>query len=134
MFKYERGAFMPKSSAYFFLCCAPSMVQLVNTSCSLMNFEWFWLFRGLSQVIQSNQPSKIQINVRFMSFWKCWNCRRNGIFAFFSFSAEKKLRPNFAFWDTFKLLRCLNSNKIKLQSSIRVICILLDLISVQLKI
>ena len=35
-----------------------------------------------------------------------------GIFVFFSFSAEKKLRPNFAFWDTFKLLRCLNSKEI----------------------
>ena len=57
-----------------------------------------------------------------------------GIFVFFKFSAEKKLQPNFAFWDTFNLLRCLNSKEIKLQSSIRVICILFDLISVQLKI
>ena len=35
---------------------------------------------------------------------------------------------NFAFWDTFMLLRCLNSKEIKLQSSIRVICIIFDLI------
>ena len=52
----------------------------------------------------------------------------------FNFQLKKKLRPNFAFWDTFKLLRCLNSKEINLQSSIRVTCILLDLISVQLKI
>ena len=39
----------------------------------------------------------------------------------FNFQLKKKLRSNFAFWDTFKLLRCLNSKEIKLQSSIRVI-------------
>ena len=57
-----------------------------------------------------------------------------GIIVFFQFSAEKKVRPNCAFWDTCKLLRCLNSKEIKLQNSIRGICILLDLVSVQLKI
>ena len=44
-----------------------------------------------------------------------------GIFVFFKFSDEKKLRSYFAFWDTFKLL---SSKDIKLQSSIRVTCIL----------
>ena len=71
--------------------------------------------------------------VRFMSYRKCWNCRRTWNLCFLLIFSWKKLRPNFAFWDTFKLLRCLNSKEIKLQSSIRVICILLDLISVQLK-
>ena len=37
-----------------------------------------------------------------------------GTFVFFQSSTEKKLRPNFAFWDTFKLTRCLNSKEIKL--------------------
>ena len=44
-----------------FWCYAPYMVQLVNTSCFLMNFELFWLFRGLFQVIKNNKPSKIYI-------------------------------------------------------------------------
>ena len=46
----------------------------------------------------------------------------------------KMLQPNFAFWDIFVLLTCLNSKEIKLQSSIRVICIIFDLIFFQLKI
>ena len=46
----------------------------------------------------------------------------------------KMLKPNFAFWDIFLQLRCLNSKGIKLQRSIRVICIIFDLIFFQLKI
>jgi hypothetical protein len=65
---------------------------------------------------------------------KCPNwCRTWNIFFLLIFS-WKLLQPNFAFWDIFLLLRCLNSKEIKLQNSIRVICIIFDLIFFQLKI
>ena len=35
------------------------MVQLVNASCTLMIFELFCFFRDFSEVINSNEPSKI---------------------------------------------------------------------------
>ena len=64
-----------------------------------------------------------------MSYSMCWNWRWilkfssnfESLFSF-NFQLKKKLRLNFAFWGTFKLLRCINSKKIKLQSSITVIC------------
>ena len=73
-------------------------------------------------------------NVWFMSYSKCWNCCRTWIICFLLIFSWKMLQPNFAFWDTFMLLKCLNSKEIKLQSSIRVICIMFDLIFFQLKI
>ena len=61
-------------------------------------------------------------NVLFMSYSTCWNCRQTWNLCFLLIFSWKKLGLNFAFWDTFKLLKCLNSKEIKLQSSIRVIC------------
>ena len=40
---FEKGTFMPNSSVFIFWCGAPSMVQLVKISCSIINFELFWL-------------------------------------------------------------------------------------------
>ena len=53
--------------------------------------------------------------VQFMSYSKCWNCRRTWNICFLLIISWKMLQPNFAFWDTFMLLRCLNSKEIKLQ-------------------
>ena len=48
-------------------------------------------------------------NVHFMSYLKCWNCCWTWNLCFLLiFSWKKKLQLKFAFWDTFKLLRCLN--------------------------
>ena len=65
---------------------------------------------------------------------KCPNWCRTWSICFLLIFSWKMLQPNFAFWDIFMLLRCLNSKEIKLQSSIRVICIIFDLIFFQLKI
>ena len=70
----------------------------------------------------------VHFYVWFMSYSKCWNCRRTLNICFLLISSWKMLEPNIAFWGTFMLLRCLNSKEIKLQSSIRVICIIFDLI------
>ena len=59
-----------------------------------------------------------------MSYSECWNCYLTWNLCFLLIFSWKKLRPNFAFWNTFKLLRCLNSKEMKLQSSIKVICTL----------
>ena len=59
---------------------------------------------------------------------KCPNWCRTWNICFLLIFSWKMLQPNFAFWDIFMLLRCLNSKEIKLQSSIRVICIIFDLI------
>ena len=64
-----------------------------------------------------------------MSYSKCWNWHRilkfltnfESLFSL-NFQLKKNLQQNFKIWDTFKLLRCLNSKEIKLQSWIRVIC------------
>jgi len=48
-------------------------------------------------------------NVHFMSYLKCWNCCWTWNLCFLLiFQLKKKLQLKFAFWDTFKLLRCLN--------------------------
>ena len=65
---------------------------------------------------------------------KCPNWCRTWNICFLLIFSWKMLQPNFAFWDIFMLLRCLNSKEIKLQSSINVICIIFDLIFFQLKI
>ena len=59
---------------------------------------------------------------------KCPNWCRTWNICFHLIFSWKMLKPNFAFWDILMLLRCLNSKEIKLQSSIRVICIIFDLI------
>ena len=59
---------------------------------------------------------------------KCPNWCRTWNICFLLIFSWKMLQPNFAFWDIFMLLTCLNSKEIKLQSSIRVICIIFDLI------
>ena len=59
---------------------------------------------------------------------KCPNWCRTWNICFLLIFSWKMLQPNFAFLDIFMLLRCLNSKEIKLQSSIRVICIIFDLI------
>ena len=99
----------------------------------------FWNGRWKSKDLTYVRPTMINsLWVRFDSLIhfqsKCWNCRWTWNLCFLLILSWKKLRSNFVFWDTFKLLSCLNSNEIKLQSSIRVICIFFDLISVQLKI
>ena len=65
---------------------------------------------------------------------KCPNWCRTWNICFLLIFSWKVLQPNFAFWDIFMLLKCLNSKEIKLQSSIRVICIIFNLIFFQLKI
>ena len=65
---------------------------------------------------------------------KCPNWCRTWNICFLLIFSWKMLQPNFAFWDILLLLRCLNSKGIKLQRSIRVICIIFDLIFFQLKI
>ena len=65
---------------------------------------------------------------------KCPNWCRTWNICFLLIFSWKMLKPNFAFWDIFLQLRCLNSKGIKLQRSIRVICIIFDLIFFQLKI
>ena len=59
-----------------------------------------------------------------MSYSKCWNWSwiLKLLLNFESFFSFHFLQPNFVFWGNFKLLRCLNSKEIKLQSAIRVIC------------
>ena len=110
--------------AYFFL-------QKYNKS-KIQNFGQFTIEIAIHR---HATLKKIELTyVWFMSYSTCWNCCRTWNLCFLFIFSWKKLQLNFAFWDTFKLLRCLNSKEIKLQSSIRVICILLDLISVQLKI
>ena len=73
-------------------------------------------------------------NVWFMSYYKCWNCRATWNICFLFIFSWKTLQLNFAFWDTFLLLRFLNWNEIELQSSMGVNCIIFDLIFFQLKI
>ena len=65
---------------------------------------------------------------------KCPNWCRTRNICFLLIFSWKMLKPNFAFWDIFLQLRLLNSKGIKLQRSIRVICIIFDLIFFQLKI
>ena len=61
-------------------------------------------------------------NCFFVVYWIfCWILNFESLFSF-DFQLKKKLPPNVAFCGTFKLLRCLNSKEIKLQSWIRVIC------------
>ena len=55
---HQLGPFMPNQFSFFW-CCAPPMVQLLNTSCCLMKFELFWLLGAFFQVIKSNTPSKM---------------------------------------------------------------------------
>ena len=62
--------------------------------------------------------------VSFMSYSKCWNSRRTWIFFFLLTFSWKKLKIKFCILG--HLQKRLNSKKIKLQSSIRVICIILD--------
>ena len=64
--------------------------------------------------------------IQFMSYSKCWNCRRTWNLCFLFIFSWKKLQPNFAFWDTFKLLRCPNSKEIKLRHCVLISWIELD--------
>ena len=59
---------------------------------------------------------------------KYWNFQPILSLCFLLIFSWKKMQPNFLFWGNLKLLKCLNSKEIKLQSSIRVICIIFDLI------
>ena len=56
---YEKGTFIFWIHQFlFFWCCEPSMVQLLNNSCSLMTFNLIILtFRCPFQVIKGNKPS-----------------------------------------------------------------------------
>ena len=83
--------------------------------------EDLW-FHATSHEMWPKKPKLPNINVRFISYSKCWKCRRTWNFCFLLIFSWKKPGPNFAFSDTFKLLRCLKSKQIKLQSSIKVIC------------
>ena len=76
----------------------------------------------------------IDFYVWFMSYLTCWNCHPTRNLCFLLIFSWEKLQPIFAVWDTFKLLRCLNSKETKLQSSIKMVCTRLDLMSFQLKI
>ena len=117
----------------------------------LVCFWPLWKWSGLKWMRCQGQASVQVINYVLSSFdiffQKLWNlCLVHVIFdvlklslnleSLFSFNFPLKKAANqiLHFRTPFKLLRCLNSKEIKLRSSIRVICIILDLIPVQLKI
>jgi len=74
-------------------------------------------YLALSLVRESCHIRGVEIGVEYWNF-----CRILNLCFLFKFQLKKNLQPNLAFLGTFKLLRCLNSKEIKLQSSIRVIC------------
>ena len=109
------------------------LLRLIST---LLKLEIFQPFRRVEisrfRRVEISKPMCFSCHIRHLT--KCPNWCRTWNICFLLFFSWKMLKPNFAFFDIFMLLTCLNSKEIKLQSSIRVICIIFDLIFFQLKI
>ena len=103
----------PKLSELLFLTVIGHLAKVTYTT----EVIFYWILRG-SCHIQS-----VEISVEYWNFHQNLNLRFLLIFSW-----KRILRSNFEFWKTFKLLRCINSKEIQIQSSIRVVYTFLDLI------
>ena len=90
----------PKLSELLFLTVIGHLAKVTYTT----EVIFYWLLRG-SCYIRS-----IEIGVQYWNFHRILN-----FYLLLIFSWKKILRSNFAFWETFKLLRSLDSKEIKLQ-------------------
>ena len=120
---YFRGGFSPPSEF-----CGSER----ETGESFSEARNVWRTCCVPKLFRMSKQMSFSCHIRHLT--KCPNWCRTWNICFLLIFSWKMLQPNFAFWDIFMLLRCLNSKEIKLQNSIRVICIIFDLIFFQLKI
>ena len=118
---------LPESSLPFSLNMGPSVGSITVTETELVWVNWvYWdpifFFKKARKYILMCNSCHIRHLMKCPNWCRTWNI------CFLLIFSWKMLQPNFAFWDIFMLLRCLNSKEIKLQSSIRVICIIFNLI------